>query len=145
PLVGNSGFLRGLLFSAAALEKEDHLLLAGVCDDGTALDPDQCRRLFSLPADSTGSDLLMNDKAISWLQDSIISQRNGILEELGHRNVTFFDAELDKLDRWGEDKRNSLRVTLKELDEQIRSVKKEARLAPNLPEKLRLEREKRQV
>jgi superfamily II DNA/RNA helicase len=145
PVVGRAGFLRVLLFSAAALEQEDHLLLAGVCDDGTPLDPDQCRRFFSLPAEGAGHDLPRNEKAIAYLQDSISRQRNAIIRELGSRNVAFFDAELDKLDRWGEDKRNSLRVTLKELDDQIRNTKKEARLAPNLPEKLRLEREKRQL
>jgi ERCC4-related helicase len=145
PLVGNAGFLRVLFLSAAALEHEDHLLFAGICDDGTALDADQCRRLFSLPAEASARDLPHNDKAVDALQDSLYRQRNQILQELGSRNVAFFDAELDKLDRWGEDKRNSLRVTLKELDDQIKNAKKEARLAPNLPEKLRLEREKRQL
>ncbi|MGH9568220.1 MAG: hypothetical protein ACRD4F_01175, partial [Candidatus Angelobacter sp.] len=145
PLVGKSGFMRVLQFSAAALEQEDHLFLAGVCDDGIPLDPEQCRRFFSLAAESIGHDLPRNDKAIATLQDSISRQRNAVLQELGSRNVAFFDAELDKLDRWGEDKRNSLRVTLKELDDQIKTTKKEARLAPNLPEKLKLEREKRQL
>jgi ERCC4-related helicase len=145
PLVGKSGFLRVVFLSAAALEHEDHLLFAGTCDDGTPLDSDQCRRFFSLPAEGSARDFPQDDRAIKALQDSLHRQRNGVLQELGSRNVAFFDAELDKLDRWGEDKRNSLRVTLKELDDQIRNAKKEARLAPNLPEKLRLEREKRQL
>ena len=34
-------------------------------------------------------------------------------------------------------------MVLKELDDQIKAAKKEARLAPNLPEKLKLERERR--
>jgi hypothetical protein len=33
----------------------------------------------------------------------------------------------------------------KELEEQIKDTRKQARLAPNLPEKLKLEREKRQL
>jgi hypothetical protein len=53
-------------------------------------------------------------------------------------------AELDKLDRWGEDQRNSLKLALKELEEEVRETRKQARLAPNLPEKIQLEREKRQ-
>ena len=48
-----------------------------------------------------------------------------------------------KLDRWGEDKRNSLKLALKDLEDQIKDVRKLARLAHNLPEKLKLEREKR--
>ena len=50
-----------------------------------------------------------------------------------------------KLDRWGEDQRNSLKSALKELEDQIKDTRKQARLAHNLPEKLKLEREKRQL
>lgn len=145
PLVGKSGYLRVSLFSVAAFEAEDHVLLAGICDDRKPLDSEQCRRLFSLAAESTGRDAEPDNEVFTVLKDFLSVQQNSILQHLGSRNVAFFDAELDKLDRWGEDKRNSLRVTLKELDDQIRSAKKEARLAPNLPEKLRLEREKRQL
>ena len=61
------------------------------------------------------------------------------------KNASYFESELDKLDRWGEDQRTSLRLALKELEDQIKETRRSARLAPNLPEKLRLEREKRQL
>ena len=48
-----------------------------------------------------------------------------------------------KLDHWGKDKRNSLKVALKELEDQIKFVRRGARLAPNRIEKLKLERERR--
>ena len=70
-------------------------------------------------------------------------QENSILEDVGIRNSKFFSMELDKLDKWGEDRRNSLKVTLKELDDQIKDIKKQGRLAPNLPEKLKLEKERK--
>jgi predicted negative regulator of RcsB-dependent stress response len=114
-----------------------------MCDDGTPLDPEQCRRFFSLVADETQSDCQPEDKALNTLKEFIAVQRNSVLADLGSKNVAFFDTELDKLDRWGEDKRNSLKVALKELDDQIKTAKKEARLAPNLPEKLKLERARR--
>lgn len=143
PLVGKAGLLRGVFFSVSAFEAEDHILLSGMCDDGTPLDPEQCRRFFSLVANETQSGFQPEDKALNTLKDFIVVQRNSVLENLGSKNVVFFDTELDKLDRWGEDKRNSLKVVLKELDDQIKAAKKEARLAPNLPEKLKLERERR--
>src|SRR6185436_3550506 len=68
-----------------------------------------------------------------------------ILGELTEKNARYFEDELDKLDRWGEDQRNSFKITLKELAEQIKEVRRSARTAPNLPEKLKLEREKRQL
>ena len=49
------------------------------------------------------------------------------------------------MDRWGEDQRNSLKLALKELEDQIKETRRNARLAPNLPEKLKLEREKRSL
>jgi len=59
--------------------------------------------------------------------------------------VNYFELELEKLDKWGEDRRNSLKVNLKELDDQIKDFKKQARLAPNLPEKLKLEKERKKL
>ena len=57
------------------------------------------------------------------------------------RNSNYFEIELEKLDKWGEDRRNSLKITLKDLDAEIKELKRNARLAPNLPEKLKLAEE----
>ena len=59
--------------------------------------------------------------------------------------MEYFQVELDKLDFWGEDKRSSLKFTLKDLDMQIKEVKKSAKSAPNLPEKLKLEKDRRKL
>ena len=64
---------------------------------------------------------------------------------LSEKNGRFFEEELEKLDRWGEDQRNSLKTRLKELEDQIKEAKRSSRLAANLPEKLALEREKRNL
>ena len=48
------------------------------------------------------------------------------------RNAGAFDKEMEKLDRWGEDQRISLKTALADLDESIRASKKEARQAPSL-------------
>lgn len=56
------------------------------------------------------------------------------------KNGEWFDIEMDKLDRWAEDRRTSLKADLEELDQSIKDAKKSARLAPNLPEKLEIQR-----
>jgi len=61
------------------------------------------------------------------------------------RNAGAFDKEMEKLDRWGDDQRVSLKTALSDLDESIRTSKKEARQAPSLPEKLALEKNRRQL
>jgi ERCC4-related helicase len=146
PLKAMGGWLSVTNFSVTAFEAEDHVLLAGVRDDGGLLDLEQCRRLFTLPA--TASPPLVGVDAARLsdrLTEMLEVQRKEVLVSLGDKNARLFETELDKLDRWGEDRRNSLKVALKELEDQIKAVRRDARLAPNLPEKLKLEREKRQL
>jgi len=52
---------------------------------------------------------------------------------------------MDKLNRWAEDMRKSLKSTLKDYDNQIADLKKQARMAPNLPEKLALQKKIRSL
>ena len=73
--------------------------------------------------------------------DAAQAQRcQALLEELTTRNGRWFDTEMDKLDRWAEDRRASLRAELSELDDALKDAKKAARLAPTLPEKLERQR-----
>ena len=50
---------------------------------------------------------------------------------------------MEKLDNWAEDKRAGLKADLKELDEQLKSLKREIRQTGNLPAKLVLQRQAR--
>jgi hypothetical protein len=59
--------------------------------------------------------------------------------------LMWFEAEMNKLDHWAEERRASLKGELDELDETIKETKKAARLAPNLPEKLERQRTVRQL
>jgi F0F1-type ATP synthase membrane subunit b/b' len=59
------------------------------------------------------------------------------------RQSAWFDQEMDKLDCWAEDKRAGLKADLKDLDDQIKAMKKEVRQTGNLPDKLALQRKAR--
>jgi len=59
------------------------------------------------------------------------------------RQAQWFDQEMDKLDHWAEDKRAGLKADLKELDEQLKALKKDIRQTGNLPDKLALQRKAR--
>jgi hypothetical protein len=146
PLMGRSGFMTVTALTAKSLDMEDHILLGAVCDDGGPLFPEQSQRLFSLEArERPLSTTIEFDRLKPLIDQQLKSQANKVVQRLTDRNASVFEMELDKLDRWGEDQRNSLRVALRELEDKIKAVKKAARLAPNLPEKLKLEREKRQL
>ncbi len=74
------------------------------------------------------------------LEEAMKRRRQELLEEMTTRNGHWFDTEMDKLDRWAEDRRDSLKAELTELDEALKEAKKSARLAPTLPEKLERQR-----
>jgi ERCC4-related helicase len=139
PLVGKTGWLTCSRLSVNALETEEHLILAGVTDSGDALDEGQCRRLFDLPG-QTGSLATVPGQARSTLSDAVSRRQSELLTAMSAKNGEWFDIEMDKLDRWAEDRRTSLKADLEELDQGIKDAKKSARLAPNLPEKLEIQR-----
>ncbi|MBA3352549.1 MAG: DEAD/DEAH box helicase family protein [Blastocatellia bacterium] len=143
-LAGKEGWLMGELLTVSAFESEDHILLAGRTDSGAVMTDEQCRRLFSLNAEEELCPALPASLA-ERLNESIAMEKQGIIARLESRNGGFFEAELDKLDRWGEDRRATLKTRLRELEDAIKVIKRAARLAPNLPLKLKLERERRDI
>jgi hypothetical protein len=141
-LVGSSGWLTCAHLTVTAMETEDHLFFAGATDAGSPLDDTQCRRLFDLPGTARDPCVVPAVSATA-LDEVLASRQRQILAELSNRYGRWFDVEMEKLDRWAEDRRASLKVELAELDEALKVAKKAARLAPTLPEKLERQREAR--
>jgi hypothetical protein len=139
-LIGKSGWLQCTRLSVAGLDEEDTFLFAGFQDDGTALEPEQCRRLFDLSGHASERLLLQPPAQIVSEIEARRKEHAAVVEQ---RNAGAFDKEMEKLDRWGDDQRVSLKTALSDLDESIRASKKEARQAPSLPEKLALEKNRR--
>ena len=139
PLVGQSGWLSCSHLSVNALETEEHLIFAGVIDNGDALDEGQCRRLFDIVGIS-GHAIEIPSVMQSHLGDATTRRQDELLVAMSAKNGEWFDIEMDKLDRWAEDRRAALKADLEELDQSIKDAKKSARLAPNLPEKLEIQR-----
>jgi len=142
-LVGQNGWLCAKSISVSTFETEDYVILSAMTDEGLILDSEQCTRLFSLAANIDENEVTLDVKFEPLLKDEMKRQQNSILEEVGARNNKFFDIEIDKLDKWGEDRRNSLKVTLKDFDDHLKEIKKQGRQAPNLPEKLKSEKERK--
>ena len=140
-----AGFLLCRSFSVTSFETEEYLQMCAVTDDGEILDNEVAERLFSLSAEVQGESSESQAEIISSMKHILTINKNKLLETISARNMEYFQVELDKLDFWGEDKRSSLKITLKDLDMQIKDIKKSAKSAPNLPEKLKLEKERRKL
>ena len=145
PLLGKSGWLLCSLFTLDALEKEDHILFAGITDENVTLDETQCLRLFDLDGNQSELSIEISPAAQANLHEITSSRQQVLLEEMSLRNSHWFDLEMDKLDTWADDRRTSLKKELEELDLTIKETRRAARSAPNLPEKLNLQRELRKV
>jgi len=136
PLVGQSGVLALFRLTVEALEAEDYLIFAAMTDDKKQLDSEQCHRLFSLPAEAETT-CPHDPLSFQPIYDKFKAK---IIEDIGQRDAIYFDEEMDKLDHWAGDQRQSLQSSLKELDDKIREMKKSIRQASSLPEKINLQK-----
>jgi superfamily II DNA/RNA helicase len=140
PLIGNKGWLQVKQISISSFEIEDHILFAAFDDDGNALQPEQCQRLFSLAAETQPSSLTIAKELKDRFRENCYAQQIGIIDENRNRNHLFFDEEVDKLEKWSDDVRNSIKFEIKELDKEIKTRKTEARKLLNLEQKVKEQR-----
>lgn len=135
-LINKSGWLAVYNFTIESFEHEDYILLCGITEDGAELSSDQCQRFFSLPGSIETAVTTIPDTIVKKTGEVVQKRKAMILDNNMQRNSGYFEKESDKLDKWAEDRRNSLRLSLKEMDEQIKELKKSARQAQSLPDKL---------
>ncbi len=137
PLVGASGSLSLCQMTISSIENEDYLIVSARTDKGEELDDNQARRLFNLPGTVVSGGALSN----AGLQDLYDQKKAQILGEIAERNSTFFDEEMDKLDKWAEDKKTALELKIKDTDTQIGILKAETRKTAGLEQKVTLQRQ----
>lgn len=142
PFVGKAGALVAHKVSVRGADDQDHIILAAMTDDGERLDSKIAMRLFELPARIDGAAKLIVPDLV---KQTVEKERKTILDDLAARQSVWFDEEMGKLDYWAEDKRAGLKADLKELDEQIKVLKKEIRQTGNLPDKLALQKRAREL
>lgn len=133
PHIGQSGWLMCAKFTVESFESEEHILFAGIRDDGEALDATACKRLFDLSS-QVGQPVL--PVPVPALDARLKAQQDQILEDIGLRNNRWLDQEVSKLDRWSEDLKFGLEQEIKDLDLEIRETKRASTAAATLADKL---------
>jgi ERCC4-related helicase len=139
PLVGKSGYLSLASLSVESFEEEDHLIFSAITDNGDVLDEEQAQRLFSLPG--TCSELKGTLPYRDQLQQIYESGKDRIIGAISARNSTFFDEEMEKLEKWADDLKSGLEYELKELDREIKFLKTESKKILKLEEKLKAQKD----
>lgn len=136
PLIGRSGWLTASQMTVETLdEAEDHILLAGVTDEGEPLSAEICQRLLSLEG-RAGPSLSPAAEIVGRLDQLLNSDQHMISREITERNARYFEAESNKLDGWADDLKVGLEREIKEIDRQIKEARKAATIALSLEDKL---------
>lgn len=136
PFVGKAGWMAASLLSIDALgQSEDHLLVAGQCDDTAVLSEETVNRVLTIGAHVGPPTTVPEDVALQ-LETGLADQQNRIRRGISERNARFFEMEADKLDGWADDLKVGLERELKDLDRKMKESRRAATVALTLEEKL---------
>jgi adenine-specific DNA-methyltransferase len=133
-----AGWLRLSRLTIESLSQtEDHLIWAGVTADGRTLDDAIWPRLFALPGQANGLAGSPPDEMVSQTDTA----QQTIRRQISRRNAELFEAEINKLEAWADDRKVALEREIKEYDRRIKETRRAALAALTLEEKLALQKE----
>ena len=147
-LTGLTGTLRLQKFSIESLERcEEYLLFAAFDNQGNHIPAEVVQKLMQLSAYERDfqQELKIAEPSNSDRQlDQILeAERNQIEKSVNERNLNFFEQEVDKLDSWADDLKEGLEQSIKELDKEIKQVRRDAKVSVTLEEKLALQKQQK--
>lgn len=139
-----TGWLTVKLVSVEALgSREERLVVVAITSDGHLLAEDDPEKLLRLPARvAVASD---SSEPPPLLANEVLARRSIILREINQRNLGYFEQEVQKLDAWADDLKLGIEQEIKEIDRQIKEVRRTAAGAPTLDEKLSCQKKQREL
>lgn len=143
-LRGQSGWMALDLLSLDAKEQqEDYLLLSGFGPEGE-VHFEALKKVLEVPGDVISAALMTADVETR-IEELATAARESTLARISQRNTRFFEEEIEKLDRWAEDRKKTLELELKTLRGEIAALKKQSRLEATLDQKVALQRQAKDV
>lgn len=122
PLKNKSGWLILENVEVNSFEVTDHLIFVGVSDDGVILSQEQCQRMMELNAVVEGE--------ISGFEFDINTERDKTIEglrvELVNRDSRYLQFEVNKLNKWAEDRIYMAEKELKDIKARIKELTRQA-------------------
>ncbi len=141
---GKTGWLTLKLVSVQALgHLEQRLVVAAVTSDGQALAEDDPEKMLRLPAHTQPAKHACSADAA--LVEDLNARKSALLREINQRNLGYFEQEVQKLDAWADDLKMGIEQEIKEIDRQIKEVRRTAASAPTLEEKLSWQKQQREL
>lgn len=138
--MGKRGILRVSNYTVEAFEAEDHLIISAFDSREDNLHDEIARKLFALSAEVMTGGGQITDAEHRKLEGLEQESVNLLSARIAERNGGFFDAEVDKLDKWADDMKKALELDLKKLEIDIKAEKTNAKKIANLEEKVKVQR-----
>lgn len=129
-LKGRSGWLTINVLLLDSFQKEEHLVITAMTDEGRVLDEEICTKLLALPAKLMAEGLAqeVSDTMRANTEKQIQVALNKALES----NDEFYRKERDKLEQWAEDRMLATEKMLDDIKLKINALKRESRQANNI-------------
>lgn len=142
-LKGQTGQLQVCKITVESMERaEDHLAVIGVNFKGDVIHSEVLEKLLSHQVQSESQ----TSFSLNPIIDKELSRaKQELLGDIGQRNLKYFEAEVEKLDAWADDLKVVLEQSIKETDREIREVRRTAKLAPDLHEKLHWQKKQKEL
>lgn len=137
---GQTGYMKISRFSITSFEKEEHLIIAGITDEGYEISSEILEQLFSLDSHE-GHQFSIKDSIRNNLNSLIETNKEAILSNSVDQNNEYFEEKMDKVDTWATDMRISLEKSINDLEAEINLKSSQSRKIPSLKEKLAAKRE----
>lgn len=132
-LKGRSGYLTLTRLTIDSFEREEHLLFSGFDDTGKALDQETVEKLFGCAA-AVGGDANVPDAAARRLTAESARHAKATVSLALEQNSRHFNEARDKLEKWADDMVLAAEKALRDTKEQIKALRRQARLATTLEE-----------
>lgn len=141
PYIGKKGQLVAKVLTVSAFNQiEEHLIISAVTDNGEVLVEDDPEKMLKL------SVVAMQEHSLQMREDieqDCEQRKNALLRHINQQNLSYFDNEIQKIDGWADDLKQGLEQEIKDVDRQIKEVRKAATVAPTLEEKLECQQQQR--
>ncbi|ERT12051.1 SNF2-related protein [Photorhabdus temperata] len=142
-LRGQTGQLQVCRVTVESMERaEDHLAVIGINNKGEVVHSDVLEKLLSYPVKSDSQTTFSINPTI---EKELSQAKQELLSDISQRNLKYFEAEVEKLDAWADDLKVVLEQNIKETDREIREVRRTAKLAPDLHEKLHWQKKQKEL
>ena len=136
-LIGQRGWLLAVRVTIEGKQTEDHLILTGITDSGELIDPEVCERMFTVHGEA--GDIAEVPAAIAEAMRTATQTRLTSLEkQVAEKNRKWFEAEIDKIENWAADRERGFESELKQLDYEMRTLRRQSRLIDDLEAKVQL-------